>query len=289
MKAVANEYEVPAAAVLAIEAGCDGVLICSGDHDTQAATLEALIHAVEEERLPLGRVEDALRRQQRAKERFLATAVPARPPQRQGAASGARPRRPSRDRRRDGALRVMLKPRALAPGDRLAVVAPASPFDRDEFDCGIEEIRRLGFVPMYDDSVFAQGVVCRRTAGAPGDGHPRGLARSRDRGHHRRSRRLWQRAAPSVARSRRGSRGAQAVHRLQRFDRAADVPHHHVRHGRIPRADARRTPGPGRCRLRSRFVRTRAPRSRTDGGAVRGRRRVGSTTAKRQARCSAAR
>jgi len=79
MKAVVNEYEVPAAAVLAIEAGCDAVLICSGGHDTQAATLEALIHAVEEERLPLGRVEDALRRQQRAKERFLATTVPARP------------------------------------------------------------------------------------------------------------------------------------------------------------------------------------------------------------------
>ena len=79
MKAVANEYQVPAAAVLAIEAGCDGVLVCSGSHDTQAAALEALIHAVEEERLPLGRVEDALRRQQRAKERFLATTVPTRP------------------------------------------------------------------------------------------------------------------------------------------------------------------------------------------------------------------
>ena len=79
MKAVVNEYEVPAAAVLAVEAGCDAVLICSADHDTQAATLEALIRAVEEERLPLGRVEDALRRQQRAKERFLAAAVPSRP------------------------------------------------------------------------------------------------------------------------------------------------------------------------------------------------------------------
>ena len=50
----------------------------------------------------------------------------------------------------------MLKPRALAPGDRLAVVAPASPFDRDEFARGIEEIRRLGFEPVYDDSVFAR-------------------------------------------------------------------------------------------------------------------------------------
>jgi muramoyltetrapeptide carboxypeptidase len=50
----------------------------------------------------------------------------------------------------------MLKPRGLAPGDRLAVVAPASPFDRDEFNQGVEEIRRLGFEPVYDDSVFAR-------------------------------------------------------------------------------------------------------------------------------------
>jgi hypothetical protein len=42
----------------------------------------------------------------------------------------------------------MLKPRALAPGDRLAVVAPASPFVREEFDRGIEEIVRLGFIPV---------------------------------------------------------------------------------------------------------------------------------------------
>jgi muramoyltetrapeptide carboxypeptidase len=50
----------------------------------------------------------------------------------------------------------MRKPRALVPGDRLAVVAPASPFTRDEFDSGIAEIRRLGFEPVYDDSVFAR-------------------------------------------------------------------------------------------------------------------------------------
>jgi muramoyltetrapeptide carboxypeptidase len=50
----------------------------------------------------------------------------------------------------------MLKPRALTPGDRLAVVAPASSFDRREFDEGVEEIRRLGFEPVYDDSVFTR-------------------------------------------------------------------------------------------------------------------------------------
>jgi muramoyltetrapeptide carboxypeptidase len=48
----------------------------------------------------------------------------------------------------------MLKPRALTPGARLAVVAPASAFKREEFDQGIDEIRRLGFEPVYDDSVF---------------------------------------------------------------------------------------------------------------------------------------
>jgi beta-N-acetylhexosaminidase len=79
MQAIAAEYAVPQAAVLAMEAGCDGVLICSGDHDTQAAALEAIVHAVEEERLPLSRVDDALARQQRAKERFLAAAVAPRP------------------------------------------------------------------------------------------------------------------------------------------------------------------------------------------------------------------
>jgi muramoyltetrapeptide carboxypeptidase len=51
---------------------------------------------------------------------------------------------------------VRQKPRALAPGDRLAVVAPASAFKRDEFDAGVAEIETLGFQPVYDDSVFAR-------------------------------------------------------------------------------------------------------------------------------------
>ncbi|HEX3702807.1 MAG TPA: glycoside hydrolase family 3 N-terminal domain-containing protein, partial [Vicinamibacterales bacterium] len=72
MKAIASEYTVPDAAVMAIDAGCDGVLICSGDHDTQSAALESLVHAVEADRLRLSRVDDALARQRRAKERFLA-------------------------------------------------------------------------------------------------------------------------------------------------------------------------------------------------------------------------
>jgi len=50
----------------------------------------------------------------------------------------------------------MVKPRALEAGDRVAVVAPASPFDQGEFDRGLEEIRRLGFIPVHDENVFAR-------------------------------------------------------------------------------------------------------------------------------------
>jgi muramoyltetrapeptide carboxypeptidase len=57
-----------------------------------------------------------------------------------------------------------MKARALKPGDRLAVVAPASPFAREDFERGIDEIRRLGFVPVYDDTVFARD---RYVAGPP--------------------------------------------------------------------------------------------------------------------------
>lgn len=56
----------------------------------------------------------------------------------------------------------MLKPRALRPGDRIAVVAPASSFARAEFDAGIGELRRLGYDPVFDESVFARA---RYTAG----------------------------------------------------------------------------------------------------------------------------
>ena len=36
----------------------------------------------------------------------------------------------------------------------MAVLAPASPFDRAVFDQGVAELRALGFEPVYDDSVF---------------------------------------------------------------------------------------------------------------------------------------
>jgi muramoyltetrapeptide carboxypeptidase len=56
----------------------------------------------------------------------------------------------------------MLKPPVLRPGDRIAVVAPASSFARESFDAGVAELRRLGYEPVYDESVFARA---RYTAG----------------------------------------------------------------------------------------------------------------------------
>jgi beta-N-acetylhexosaminidase len=79
MEALARTYPAPEAAVEAIAAGCDGVLVCrarardrTGDIEAQAAVLEALVHAVEDGRIPYKRLEDALSRHRRAKERFLA-------------------------------------------------------------------------------------------------------------------------------------------------------------------------------------------------------------------------
>lgn len=76
MRAIAEGYTIERAIVGAIGAGCDSVLICGPTQEAQARALEALVHAVEVEELPLGRIEDALVRQQRQKERFLSAARP---------------------------------------------------------------------------------------------------------------------------------------------------------------------------------------------------------------------
>lgn len=49
----------------------------------------------------------------------------------------------------------MFRPRALEPGDKIAIISPSSPFDRAEFDAGVNELRALGFDPVWDDRVFA--------------------------------------------------------------------------------------------------------------------------------------
>jgi len=72
MKAVSARYSVPAAAVEAVRAGCDAVLVCGGSVDVQAETVEALVRAVESGAIPAARLDDAWRRLKRAKERFVA-------------------------------------------------------------------------------------------------------------------------------------------------------------------------------------------------------------------------
>jgi beta-N-acetylhexosaminidase len=76
MKAISAKFGVPEATVGAISAGCDAVLMCGASQAPQVAALEAVIHAVESGSLPLKRVQDALARHRRVKERFLAPAVP---------------------------------------------------------------------------------------------------------------------------------------------------------------------------------------------------------------------
>ena len=71
MGAITTDHTVPDAAVAAIAAGCDSVLLCEPDPEAQAAVLERLVRAVEDGTLCQPRVEEALRRQRKAKERFL--------------------------------------------------------------------------------------------------------------------------------------------------------------------------------------------------------------------------
>jgi beta-N-acetylhexosaminidase len=76
MKAISSRYGTTEASVAAIAAGCDAVLLCGVDQAAQVAAIEALIYAIEQGTIPVKRVEDALTRQRRVKERFLAPPRP---------------------------------------------------------------------------------------------------------------------------------------------------------------------------------------------------------------------
>jgi muramoyltetrapeptide carboxypeptidase len=65
--------------------------------------------------------------------------------------------------------RTTIKPRRVRSGDRIALVAPASPFTPDDLDAGIAEIGRLGFEAVVDQRVlererFAAGSAETRAA-----------------------------------------------------------------------------------------------------------------------------
>lgn len=71
MKALTATRTLPAAAVDAIVAGCDAVLLCNSTIDEQVEALEAMIRAAETNRLTSTRIADAMDRQERTKARFL--------------------------------------------------------------------------------------------------------------------------------------------------------------------------------------------------------------------------
>lgn len=58
----------------------------------------------------------------------------------------------------------MRRPPALRAGDRIALIAPASPFDRAVFDRGLAEVRALGFTPVFEPSVFERRTYVAGTA-----------------------------------------------------------------------------------------------------------------------------
>jgi muramoyltetrapeptide carboxypeptidase len=62
-----------------------------------------------------------------------------------------------------------IRPPALRPGDGVGIVAPASWFDRAQFELGCETLRRLGYEPIFNHTIFEHdlyfaGSVERRVA-----------------------------------------------------------------------------------------------------------------------------
>lgn len=76
MRAISDRYTQADAAVMAISAGCDVVLLCDSDQDSHVETLEALIRAVENNVISRFRLAEALSRQERIKRQFLFSLQP---------------------------------------------------------------------------------------------------------------------------------------------------------------------------------------------------------------------
>ncbi|HLG21953.1 MAG TPA: beta-N-acetylhexosaminidase [Candidatus Manganitrophaceae bacterium] len=80
MKAIAENYPAPEAAVKAIQAGSDLILVCHSP-DQQLAVMEALTHAVEKKVISEERLNESLNRLLRLKENFLLPHHPPHPKQ----------------------------------------------------------------------------------------------------------------------------------------------------------------------------------------------------------------
>ena len=53
----------------------------------------------------------------------------------------------------------LIKFRPVKQGSRIALVAPASSFDRAEFDAGVAELKRLGLEPVWNEKVFEKDLM----------------------------------------------------------------------------------------------------------------------------------
>lgn len=79
MGAITGSQTVEQAAVRALDAGCDTVLVCGDSIERHAEVIEAIIHAVETDELDGRLIEAARVRQQRVKARFMGGERPSRP------------------------------------------------------------------------------------------------------------------------------------------------------------------------------------------------------------------
>jgi len=57
-----------------------------------------------------------------------------------------------------------IKPAALKPGDKVGIVAPASSFNREEFEAGCAKLRGFGYEPVYSESIFDRDLYFAGTA-----------------------------------------------------------------------------------------------------------------------------
>ena len=80
MKACSARYPAAVAAVKAVAAGHDGVLLCDPEPGQQAAALEALVHALEDGTLSYAQVESSVARHARLKAGFVRQGDAARRP-----------------------------------------------------------------------------------------------------------------------------------------------------------------------------------------------------------------
>ena len=80
MAAIAQHMSLAAATVKAVSSGCDLLLLCGMEIERQIEAIEALIYAVENSDVSIERIESALARSRRIKERFLVSRQGWRPP-----------------------------------------------------------------------------------------------------------------------------------------------------------------------------------------------------------------